>query len=79
VTAAFRKSIEILVDVEGEEATTGARWPCVTAFVTYVAVDARGAPVSVPPLEVSNEEERALADAARARREERLARRKRDG
>src|SRR4051812_22180327 len=42
VTAAFRTSVEILVEVEGEEATSGARWPCVTAFVTYVAVDERG-------------------------------------
>ena len=40
MTAAFRTSVEILVEVEGEDAMTGARWPCVTAFVTYVAVDA---------------------------------------
>jgi acyl-CoA hydrolase len=77
VTAAFRTSVEVLVDVEGEEATSGARWPCVTAFLTFVAVDAKGAPVSVPPLEVSTDEERALAAAAAERREQRLARRKR--
>jgi len=76
VTAAFSTSVEVLVSVEGEEATTRARWPCVTAFLTFVAVDAKGAPVSVPPLETSTDEERALAAAARVRREERLARRR---
>ena len=77
VTAAFNTSVEILVDVEGEAATTGERWPCVTAFLTFVAVDANGRPTPVPPLEVSNEEERAFAAAAAERREQRLARRKR--
>src|SRR5258705_7446403 len=28
VTAAFKTSVEILVNVEGEAATTGERWPC---------------------------------------------------
>jgi acyl-CoA hydrolase len=76
MTAAFNTSVEIMVSVEGEEATTGARWPCVTAFLTFVAVDAKGTPVAVPPLELSNDEERALADAAKARRDQRLLRRK---
>jgi acyl-CoA hydrolase len=76
VTAAFRTSIEILVSVEGEEATTGARWPCVTAFVTYVAVDEQSLPVAVPGLELVSEDERALAAAASERREKRLARRR---
>src|SRR5262245_36731010 len=39
VTAAFRTSVETMVTVEGENAMTGERWPCVTAFVTFVAVD----------------------------------------
>src|SRR5690349_16278887 len=39
VTGTFRTSLEILVHVEGENAMTGERWTCVTAFVTYVAVD----------------------------------------
>jgi acyl-CoA hydrolase len=76
MTAAFRTSVEILVDVEGEEATSGARWPCVTAFLTFVAVDEQSAPAEVPPLELVTEEERALAAAAKERREKRLARRR---
>jgi acyl-CoA hydrolase len=76
VTAAFRTSVEILVEVEGEEATTGLRWPCVSAFVSFVAVDENRVPVAVPPLEVVTEAERALAAAALGRRELRLKRRK---
>jgi acyl-CoA hydrolase len=76
MTAAFRTSVEILVNVEGEEATSGARWPCVTAFVTFVGVDEHSVPVAVPPLELVTEEERALAAAATERREKRLARRR---
>ncbi|MET0594132.1 MAG: acyl-CoA thioesterase [Polyangiaceae bacterium] len=76
VSAAFRTSCEILVEVEGEEATTGERWPCVSAFVSFVAVDDQRVPVQIPALELVTEEERALADAALARREERLKRRK---
>ena len=76
VTAAFRTSVEILVNVEGEEATTGRSWPCVTALMTFVAIDANGSPVPVPSLEASNDEERAFAAAAAERRAARLARRK---
>src|SRR5215471_15008160 len=50
-------SFENPVSVEGEEATSGARWPCVTAFLTFVAVDEHSAPAAVPPLELVTEEE----------------------
>jgi acyl-CoA hydrolase len=76
VTAAFRTSVEILVEVEGEEATTGLRWPCVSAFVSFVAVDDKRVPVVVPRLELVTDVERALATAAQTRREQRLKRRK---
>jgi acyl-CoA hydrolase len=76
LTAAFRTSVEILVEVQGEEATTGARWPCVSAFVSFVAVDEDRVPVAVPALELVTDAERALASAALGRREERLRRRK---
>jgi acyl-CoA hydrolase len=76
ITAAFRTSVEILVEVEGEEATTGVRWPCVSAFVSFVAVGENRVPVVVPALELVTEQERALAAAAQGRREQRLKRRK---
>jgi acyl-CoA hydrolase len=76
LTAAFRTSVEVLVEVEGEEATTGLRWPCVSAFVSFVAVDENRVPVTVPPLELVTAEEQALAAAALQRREQRLKLRK---
>jgi len=77
VTATFKTSLEILVEVEGEDAKTGERWPCVRAFVTFVAVDGQLLPIPVPPLEITTDEERALVEAATARRSERLSRRSR--
>jgi acyl-CoA hydrolase len=76
VTAAFRTSLEILTSVEGEDSMTGDRWPCVTAFVTFVAVDASLRPTPVPGLLLETEGDRALAEAAAERRAHRLARRK---
>jgi acyl-CoA hydrolase len=77
VTATFRTSLEILVDVEGEDGITGQRWPCVTAFVTYVAVDAAMRPIPVPPIALETERDHALSAAAAERRARRLLRRKR--
>lgn len=79
VTATFRSSLEILVAVEGEDAMTGEVWPTVSAFVTFVAVDAEMRPTAVPPLSVESEEERRLAAAAAERRAHRLARRHQGG
>lgn len=77
VTATFRTSLEILVEVEGEDAIEGRHWPCVTAFVTYVAVDAALRPTPVPPIILETDRDRALSEAAVERRARRLARRKR--
>ena len=76
VTAVFRTSLEVLVEVEGEEATTRQRWPCVSAYVTCVALDANLCPTPVATLELATEDERALSAAAHERRQHRLARRK---
>jgi acyl-CoA hydrolase len=76
ITAAFRTSVEVKVEVFGEAATTGERWPCVSAFVTFVAVDDGQRPVPVRPLApVDAEDHRHLAEA-NERRALRLSRRK---
>lgn len=75
ITAAFRSSIEILVKVSGEDSLTGETWPCVRAFMTFVAVDAERKPVAVPSLLVTSEEDAALARAAAERRALRLGKR----
>lgn len=48
VTATFRTSMEIEVVVEGEDATSGRRWPCVDARVTFVAIDESRKPTEIP-------------------------------
>jgi acyl-CoA hydrolase len=77
ITAAFRTSVEVKVQVEGEAATTGERWPCVSAFVTFVAVDDALTPVQVRPLAPVDEEDHRHLAEANERRALRLARRKR--
>jgi acyl-CoA hydrolase len=74
VTATFRTSMEIAVDVRGEDATTGRTWPCVSGFLTFVAFK-DGKPAPVPPLLVETAEERAELEAAITRRKQRLERR----
>jgi acyl-CoA hydrolase len=77
VTAIFRTSMEIEVIVEGEDAMTGRRWPCVDARVTFVAIDGTGKPTEVPRLVLDTDEVRASQAAGEARRGSRLAQRPR--
>jgi acyl-CoA hydrolase len=75
VTATFRTSMEIEVKVHGERSRTRERWPCVDAFVVFVAIDAAGTPVPVPPLLLDSEEMRISQAAGEARRQWRLGKR----
>jgi len=74
VTATFRTSMEIEVVVEGEDATSGRRWPCVDARLTFVAIDEERRPTTVPPLALDDDEVRASQAAGEARRRARLER-----
>lgn len=74
ITAAFRTSCEVFVDVRGEEATTGRTWPCVSGFVTFVAFR-NGKPAALPALRIDSPEERTMQQSAARRRGDRLARR----
>ena len=75
VTCAFHTSLEVQVDVFSEETLTGVRQLTSQAFLTFVAIARDGRRVPVPPLLLETEEEQRAADAARARRAKRLARR----
>lgn len=74
VTATFRTSLEIGVDVRGEDATTGRTWPCVSGYLTFVGVR-EGMPAAVPQLLVEDPKQEAGVAAARLRRQQRLSRR----
>ncbi|HMX41595.1 MAG TPA: hypothetical protein PKD78_14760, partial [Saprospiraceae bacterium] len=64
------------VTVHGENPATGARWRCVEARLTFVAIDDQGRARLVPPLLPESDDDRARIAAATTRRNERLARRK---
>jgi acyl-CoA hydrolase len=74
VSAVFRTSMEIEVVVLGEESTTGKRWPCVAARLTFVAIDEARKPTPVPPLQMDSETVRASQADGEARRAQRLTR-----
>ncbi len=75
VTCAFTTSLEVQVDVFSEETLTGKRQLTSRAFLTFVAVDAAGGRVRVPPLLVETDDEKRVCEEAHARRAERLKRR----
>lgn len=76
ITATFRTSMEIEVIVEGEDAKAGRRWPCVTAFLTFVGIDDAGSPTPIRPLALDGDATRASQAAGEARRQARLSAKK---
>ena len=76
VTAAFRTSLEVEVEVFSEATLTGERQRTSEAYLTFAAVDEQGRGVPVPPLLLETDEDRERAAAAAARRAVRLAARK---
>ena len=76
VTATFHTSMELEVQVEGENAMTGRRWPCVTSRLTFVCIDEAKRPSPCPPLVLDTDEVRASQAAGEARRASRLSSRK---
>lgn len=80
VTAVFTTSLEVEVRVFSEGTLTGARQLTSVAYLTFVAIDDRGASAPVPPLVLDTDEERqAAADALRRRAARLEARRRQSG
>ncbi len=72
VSASFRTSLEIEIEVQGEDSRSRRCWPCVHARMTFVAIDAHGKPVPVPPLGLDTAEAKASQEGGEARRAQRL-------
>jgi acyl-CoA hydrolase len=72
VTACFNTSLEVEVDVTGENPQSGRTWPCVHAFLTFVAMGSDRHPTAVPPLLLDTDEVRASQAAGEERRKARL-------
>jgi acyl-CoA hydrolase len=64
--------MEIRVQVDSEDLSSGGRRHTSTAFFTFVAIDGQGRPAPVPPLLLETEEEREEHRRAQARRARRL-------
>ena len=80
VNRAFTTSMEVGVRVEAENPLTGERRHTATAYLTFVALDAAGQRIAVPPLLPESEVERRRYQQAEQRRIWRLERRQmRDG
>jgi acyl-CoA hydrolase len=73
VNAAFRSSLEVEVQVQVEERASGHRRRCVDACMTFVSVDAAGAPAAVPGLLAETADDERRVREAQARRDHRLA------
>jgi len=75
ILATFRTSMEIEVDVHGEDTITGEVWPTVECRIVFVAMDDERRPTAVPPLLLESDADRAAQAAAEERRRLRLAKR----
>jgi acyl-CoA hydrolase len=72
VTRAFTSSMEVFIEVWGEDIPAGQRYPSNKAFFTFVAMDQHGKPASVPEVVPETDEEKALYASALRRRQLRL-------
>ena len=72
VTRAFSTSMEIAIQVWAENLRTGEKRLCTTSFYSFVAIDADGKPVPVPPIVAETELEQTRYKQAEQRRERRL-------
>jgi acyl-CoA hydrolase len=72
VTRAFNTSMEVHMNVWGEDALLQSRYKSNEAFFTFVALDNKGKATTVPEVIAQNEEEVRLFEGALRRRQIRL-------
>jgi acyl-CoA hydrolase len=72
VTATFRTSLEVEVEVYSEETLTGERTLTSVAYLTFVTIEQDGVRAEVPPLDLETDDDRRRAAEAVERRNVRL-------
>jgi len=72
INSAWSSSMEIGVRVEAENSYSGHRRHIVSAYFTFVALNDHNKPLPVPPVEVTNKEEKRRMKEAEIRRKLRL-------
>lgn len=73
-----RSSLEVGVRVEAENLLTGEVRHTASAYLTFVAIDKQGRPSEVPPLLLTEEDDKRRNCEAQIRRKSRLAERERE-
>ena len=71
ITYAGRTSMEVRAWVFRENPPLDIYQPCLTALLSFVAIDPQRKPTSIPPLVPQNDQERQLIAAAQKRMQER--------
>jgi acyl-CoA hydrolase len=72
VTRAFQTSMEVHINVWGEDTLHQYKYKSNEAYLTFVSLDPNGKPRPVPALDPENEEEKRLFEGALRRRQVRL-------
>ena len=72
VTRAFNTSMEVFIEVFAQDIPRGEKIKCNEAYYTFVALDGRQKPATVPQLEIVNDEEKEKFEGALRRRQVRL-------
>ncbi|MFV0604615.1 MAG: acyl-CoA thioesterase [Niabella sp.] len=72
VTRAFNTSMEVHLEVFGEDLVKQDKYISNTAYYTFVALDAQGTAITVPAIEPETEKDIKLFDGALRRRQLRL-------
>ncbi len=75
VSSVGRSSMEVFVKVISEDLKTGERKLAATSFLTFVALDSNGKPVTVPKVKPESDEEVMLFNTAQQRINHRKERR----
>lgn len=71
-----RSSMEVGVRVDAENPKTGETFHTASAYLTFVALGSNGKPIEIPHLILESEDDHRRFEAARLRREQRLANKK---
>jgi len=72
VSRSFNTSMEVHMNVWGEDALLQSKYKSNEAYYTFVALDPKGKPTPVPELVTESDDERRLFDGALRRRQVRL-------
>ena len=73
-----KTSMEVGVRVESENLLTGEKCHTSSAYLTFVAIDRNNRPIPLPPLTLETEEQKRRNSEAMARREMRLAEKRKE-